>query len=53
MYIARTIDKQLGRAALIETISNGPMDFFAKYVELTENDAALPKLNSVLEREVR
>ncbi len=48
MYIARTIDTQLGRAALIETISNGPIDFIQKYSELTENDASLPKLTTKL-----
>ncbi len=51
MYIARTIDKQLGRAALIETISNGPMDFFQKYIELSKDDAALPKLTTKVTKE--
>ncbi|MBI3194059.1 MAG: hypothetical protein HYZ34_06260 [Ignavibacteriae bacterium] len=52
MYIARTIDKQLGRAALIETISNGPTDFFRKYIELTENDAAFPRLSQNLIKKI-
>jgi hypothetical protein len=46
--MAREIDVQLGRAALIETISGGPFDFFQKYVTLTERDSNLPKLRSDL-----
>ena len=53
MYIARTIDKQLGRAALIETISLGPSDFFGKYIKLTEQDASLPKFKKDLERAMK
>ena len=53
MHIARAIDKGLGRAALIESISNGPFDFFLKYIELTEQDAGLPKLKNEIEEAVR
>ncbi|TAK54522.1 MAG: hypothetical protein EPO24_13100 [Bacteroidetes bacterium] len=53
MYIARTIDKQMGRAVLRETISHGPVDFFTKYIELTKNDAGLPELNREIEEEIR
>jgi len=53
MYIARTIDKHLGRAALKETISLGPADFFGKYIDLTEQDASLPKFKKQIEREMR
>lgn len=52
MYIARTIDKELGRSSLIETLSLGPMDFFSKYIELTKNNAAFPNLNAALEQEI-
>ncbi len=44
MLIAREIDRQLGRAALIETIEKGPLSFFAKYDLLTRRDATLPEL---------
>ncbi len=53
MYMARTIDKQLGRAALIESISLGPADFFQKYTDLTEQDAGLFKFKKQLERAMR
>ncbi len=53
MHIARAIDKGLGRAALIETISNGPFDFFRKYIELTEQDGGLLKLNREIVEAVR
>ncbi len=44
MFIARTIDQKLGRAALAETISNGADDFYRKYKLLSERDTNLPKL---------
>ncbi len=44
MFIAREIDLNLGRAALIETISKGPYDFFRKYISLTNRDNNLPLL---------
>lgn len=50
LAIAREIDLQLGRPALIETIRKGPYDFFQKYITLTERDSNLPKLrNSLVE----
>jgi hypothetical protein len=42
MFIAREIDLRLGRAALIETISLGPYDFFDKYASLSVRDGNLP-----------
>lgn len=42
--VAKAIDEKLGRAALIETVTRGPKDFWMKYVTLAEKDAALPKL---------
>ena len=45
MFIAREIDLVLGRAALIETIENGPGDFFQKYVRLMKQDSNLPQLS--------
>lgn len=44
MVIAREIDLQLGRQALIETIRNGPDDFFGKYVDLMLRDTELPRI---------
>jgi len=44
MIIARQIDQTLGRHALMETIANGPDDFFLKYVELSERDNSIPSL---------
>lgn len=48
MFMAREIDSRLGRGALIETISNGPYDFFQKYVKLTREDTNLPELSAEL-----
>lgn len=45
MVIAREIDQKMGRAALIETIANGPYDFFLKYTNLMKNDSNLPPLS--------
>jgi hypothetical protein len=42
MFIAREIDLRLGRAALIETITLGPYDFFKKYLSLSIQDGNLP-----------
>lgn len=53
MFIAREIDLQLGRAALIETIAAGPLEMFAKYVYLTARDNRLPKLSDPIIREIR
>ncbi len=50
MFIARTIDQKLGRAALAETIANGPDDFYRKYIALQERDASLPGLFSAIEQ---
>jgi len=48
MYIAREIDRRLGRQSLIETISKDPFDFFQKYIHLTEQDSNLPKLSRAI-----
>ena len=53
MFIAREIDLQLGRAALIETISEDPFGFFSKYHDLTKRDSNLPKLEESIIREIR
>jgi hypothetical protein len=47
-FIAREIDRQLGRAALIETIERGPLDMFRKYDLLSRRDTNLPELPAVL-----
>lgn len=48
MFIARTIDMKLGRAALAETITNGADDFYRKYKLLSEQNTNLPKLCSAI-----
>jgi len=48
MIVARQIDQTLGRQALVETIANGPEDFFAKYAELMKRDGELPALSPQL-----
>lgn len=45
MFIAREIDLRLGRLALIETISAGPIDMLQKYVTLTKTDNSLPQIS--------
>jgi hypothetical protein len=44
MIVARQIDQALGRQALMETIANGPDDFFSKYAVLMKMDSGLPAL---------
>ncbi len=48
MFIARTIDQKLGRAALAETITNGADDFYRKYIVLSERNSNLPKLSGLI-----
>ncbi|MBI4548498.1 MAG: hypothetical protein HY707_10980 [Ignavibacteriae bacterium] len=50
MFIAREIDLRMGRTALIETIANGPLDIFQKYISLTNQDSNLPTLKADLVR---
>jgi hypothetical protein len=45
MAMAREIDRGLGREALIETISLGPLDFLSKYVSLTESVSSMPEIS--------
>jgi hypothetical protein len=52
MFMAREIDLRLGRGALIETISGGPLDMLSKYAGLTERDGTLPKLSEQIIREI-
>lgn len=42
LLMAYAIDAKLGRAALTETIVNGPADFFAKYQDLTRQYGEYP-----------
>jgi hypothetical protein len=44
MVMAREIDLHVGRAALVETIANGPGDFFRKYLSVADRDG-LPLFN--------
>lgn len=48
MFLAREIDLRLGRAALIETIARGPIDFFSKYQSLSTQNSTLPILSKRL-----
>jgi hypothetical protein len=48
MFIAREIDGQMGRAALIETVDLGPIDMLRKYDALTRRDTNLPELSPLL-----
>ncbi len=52
MFIAREIDLRLGRAALIGTISGGPLDMLQKYQSLTDLDNTLPRLAEPVMREI-
>jgi|GEM_PF-2181897 len=42
--IAKAIDDNLGRKALIDTISGGPKPFFSAYIDLCRTHGELPKL---------
>jgi hypothetical protein len=53
MFIAREIDKESGRAALIETIEKGPADFFNKYAALTQRNNNLPPLSTEIQTAVQ
>jgi hypothetical protein len=48
MIIARQIDQTLGREALVQTIANGPADFFGKYADLMKRDGNIPTLSPVV-----
>ena len=48
MIMARQIDQTLGRQALVETIANGPSDFFAKYADLMKRDGGIPSLSPLV-----
>ncbi len=48
MIIARQIDQSMGRLALLETVEQGPGDFFGKYSALMKKDDGLPKLSDLL-----
>ena len=48
LFIARQIDRTLGRKALAETIANGPDDFFSKYIAMASRDHAFPSLSQQL-----
>jgi len=49
MAMAREIDRGLGREALIETISLGPVDFLSKYVSLTETSSTMPGISEAVQ----
>ncbi|MBI5474615.1 MAG: hypothetical protein HY961_19940 [Ignavibacteriae bacterium] len=41
------------RAALAETIANGPNDFYRKYISLAQQDNSLPELSDAIRRVVQ
>lgn len=53
MFIARTIDLTLGRAALAATIANGPHAFFRTYADLVQSKGNLPALSNNVLRAVK
>ncbi len=53
MFIARTIDQKLGRAALAETIAGGVADFYHTYEGLCERERNLPRLTSTITSRLR
>ncbi len=52
MFIAREIDIQLGRAALIDVLSGDPISFFKKYIKLSEFDSNLPRLSPTISQKI-
>jgi Putative zinc dependent peptidase (DUF5700) len=52
LFIARQIDRTLGREALAESIANGPEDFFSKYVAMANHDHAFPALSQQIVRHI-
>ena len=52
MAMAREIDNHLGRAALIETIANGPIDFFLKYISISDQ-YGLPEFNKTIVERIK
>jgi len=53
MAMAREIDLQLGRASLIETIMEGPYDFFKKYDNLVRGNSNLPPLEPAILKNIQ
>ncbi len=52
MIIARQIDQVLGRTTLVETIADGPFDFFRTYAQLMKRDPGLPQLSPAVQAEL-
>lgn len=50
LFIAMTIDRELGREALTSTVSGGPFTFFGKYVSLTKSNTNLPRLSKSIQQ---
>ena len=53
MIIARQIDNTFGRASLSETIANGPVDFFLKYLEVMKQQNDYPQLSPTVIRYIQ
>lgn len=53
MVMAKQIDQGLGRTALAETIVNGPVDFFSKYISLMRRDSGVPALSPAVVQAVQ
>lgn len=52
MVMARAIDHVLGRPALVETIAQGPDDFFRKYLAACEQQGDLPRLSDRIAKRI-
>ena len=52
MFMARAIEKNLGRKALTATIAKGVYDFFKKYDEASQRDKNLPMLSEKIKRKI-
>lgn len=53
MIIARQIDNTFGRTALSESIANGPIDFFLKYLEVMKQQNDYPQLSPTVIRYIQ
>ena len=50
LFIAREIDRTLGRPALVGTVAQGPLAFFSVYDRLCQSNSNLPRLSPGVRR---
>lgn len=50
LFIAREIDRTLGRPALAQTVERGPLEFFGVYDRLCGRDSNLPRISPRVRR---